>query len=95
MITVKGNTKKAEELRGRAIRYEGYDLYDVYGRVSGAKQYAYDECLEMCNAEDGTKFHICGHCTTNFSVAWRVANGWRLETYRNSYLILDREEAEA
>lgn len=91
MTIVKGNTKKAEELRGRAIRYEGYDLYDVYGRVSGAKAYAYRECLEMCRQEGGTNFRICGHCTTNFSVAWRVDDGWRLETYRNSYKILDAE----
>ena len=93
MITVKGNTKRAQELRGRAIQYEGYDLYDVYGRVSGAKAYAYRECLEMCANEGGERFRICGHCTTNFSVAWRVENGWRLETYRNSYLILDDKEA--
>ena len=91
MITVKGNTKRAQELRGRAIRYEGYDLYDVYGRVSYYKAQAYKDCLEMCANEGGTDFRICGHCTTNFSVAWRVENGWRFETYRNSYLILDEE----
>lgn len=92
MITVKGNTKKAQELRGRAIRYEGYDLYDVYGRVSRAKEYAYRECRILCDSEGGINFRVCGHCTTNFSVSWRVENGWRLETYRNSYLILDEEE---
>ena len=91
MTIINGNTKKAQELRGRAIRYEGHDLYDVYGRVSGAKAYAYRECREMCYREGGTNFRICGHCTTNFTVAWRVENGWRMETYRNSYLILDEE----
>ena len=91
MITVNGNTKRARELRSRAIRYEGYDLYDVYGRVSYAKANAWRECREMCTREGGTNFRICGHCTTNFTVAWRVANGWRLETYRNSYLILDEQ----
>ena len=91
MQTIKGNTKRAQELRSRAIYYEGYDLYDVYGRVSAEKARAYRECREMCNRELGTNFRICGHCTTNFTVAWRVANGWRMETYRNSYLILDEE----
>ena len=92
MITVQGNTKRAQELRSRAIYYEGYDLYDVYGRVSWAKANAWRECREMCTAEGGTNFRICGHCTTNFTVAWRVENGWRMETYRNSYLILDDVE---
>ena len=91
MEIIKGNTKKAQELRGRAIRYEGYDLYDVYGRVSGAKAQAYRECLEMCAREGGANFRICGHCTTNFTVAWRVEDGWRIETYRNSYKVLDEE----
>lgn len=93
MTIIKGNTQRAKELRGRAIRYEGYDLYDVYGRVSRAKDTAYDECYEMYLRENGEDFRICGHCTTNFTVAWRVENGWRMETYRNSYLILDEEEA--
>ena len=91
MTIIKGNTKRAQELRARATRYEGYDLYDVYGRVSGAKAEAWRECREMCAREGGERFRICGYCTTNFSVAWRVENGWRLETYRNSYLILDEE----
>ena len=93
MTIVNGNTKRAQELRSRATRYEGYDLYDVYGRVSYYKAQAYRECLDMCAQENGERFRICGHCTTNFTVAWRVENGWRMETYRNSYLILDDEEA--
>ena len=93
MITVKGNTKRAKELRGRAIRYEGYYLDDVYDRVSRAKETAYRECRLMCDSEGGHVFRVCGHCISNFSVSWRVENGWRLETYRNSYLILDDEEA--
>lgn len=91
MITVKGNTKRAQELRYRATNYEGYDLYDVYGRVSGAKAYAWRECREMCAREGGTDFRICGHCTTNFTVAWRVDGAWRIETYRNSFKVLDKE----
>lgn len=91
MITVKANTAKGRALLDRAIRYEGYDLYDVYGRVSYAKASAYRDCLEKCAEEGGESFRICGHCTTNFSVSWRVANGWRLETYMNSYLILNEE----
>ena len=91
MITVKGNTARGRELVSRAIRYEGYDLYDVYGRVSQAKASAYRDCLERCAEEGGINFRICGHCTTNFTVAWRVADGWRLETYMNSYKVLDEE----
>ena len=92
MITVRANTAKGRALLDRAIRYEGYDLYDVYGRVSYAKARAYEDCLEKCAEEGGENFRICGHCTTNFSVSWRVENGWRLETYMNSYLIKDEED---
>ena len=91
MIIVKANTAKGQQLLDRAIRYEGYELLDVYSGASYAKRNAYRECLEMCEAENGTNFRICGHCFSNFSVSWRVADGWRLETYRNSYKILDTE----
>jgi len=91
MIIVKGNTKRAEELRYRATNYEGNEIYDVYDRPSYRKVQALRECREMCENEGGERFRICGHCMTNFSVSWRVKNGWRLETYRNSYLILDEE----
>lgn len=91
MITVRANTAKGQQLLDRAIRYEGYELLDVYGSVSYAKRNAYKECREMCEREGGSNFRICGHCSTNFSVSWRVSDGWRMETYRNSYKILDTE----
>lgn len=89
MIEVKSNTAKGEALLSRAIRYEGYELWDVYGSVSSAKIKAYRDCRKKCNDEGGTDFRICGHCISNFSVSWKVADGWRLETYRNSYKIVD------
>lgn len=91
MTTVKATTAKGRALLDRATRYMGYRLSDVYGRVSRAKELAYAECMTKCYEENGYSFRICGYCTTNFSVSWRVENGWRLETYRNSYLILDEE----
>lgn len=88
MITVSTRTAKGRELLGRAICYEGYYLDDVYGSVSRAKSVAWRECLAMCEAEGGEDFRICSHNGFRFSVSWKVADGWRMETASNSYHIV-------
>ena len=92
MQTVKTTTKKGKELLDRAIRYEGYSLWDVYGRYSRQKEEAWNECFKKFKEEGGRDFRICGHCISNFSVSWRTEAGWRLETYKSSYLITETEE---
>ena len=76
MITVLSNTAKGRKLLDRAIRYDGYYLWDVYGRFSSKKKDAWEECLKMCSAEGGSDFRICSHNTDNFSVSWKVEKGW-------------------
>lgn len=92
MVTVSTRTKKGQELLSRAIRFEGTDLFDVYGRVSARKMQAYRDCEELCEAEGGEDFRICSHNTHRFSVSWKVADGWRMETADNSYHIVDDGE---
>ena len=87
MTTVSTKTKKGKQLLDRAIRYEGYYLWDVYDSFSRYKDEAWEECLEKCKEENGTDFRICSHCISNFSVFWRVEGGWRLETYASSFFI--------
>ena len=66
-----GYTRKAEGIMTRARRYDGYDLGDVYGRVSQAKQRAYDEVYDMYrNSPESSFFHIISHCASYFSVSW-------------------------
>lgn len=91
MKTVKAGTKKAEKLIRRAETNEGYYLRDVYGRFSKKKQEAWQAYLAQFREEAGSDFRICSHSTSNFSVAWRVKDGWRMETVGNSYLILIEE----
>lgn len=87
MITVLSNTARGKALLDRAIRYEGYNLWDVYERFSRAKEKAYEECINKCSEEGGYSFRICGHNTSQFTVSWQVEGGWRMETANNSYLI--------
>ena len=88
METVSTRTQRGQELLSKAIRYDGYYLDDVYGSVSKAKSVAWRECLAKCEAEGGKDFRICSHNGWAFSVSWKVADGWRMETAKNSYHII-------
>lgn len=87
MKTINANTKKGQNLIATAANFEGYTLPEVYGNCSPTKTYAWRECLHKCQAENGRNFHICSHNTFQFSVAWEVENGVRIETANNSYLV--------
>lgn len=91
MITIKGTTKRGHEMTIRARYHEGVYLDEVYNKPSTAKERAWEECREMCRTECGRAFHICAHNTFGFSVAWRVSDGWRIETPQNSYFIIDAD----
>lgn len=88
MKTIKGTTKKGQEMLRKAVNNEGRYLWEIYDTFSKAKNNALESCFNLCFNENGTDFHICSHNTFNFSVAWEVENGMRMETAQNSYLIL-------
>ena len=88
MIIVRSNTARGKALIARAERNEGYYLWDVYGSFSKEKIKAWEKCKRLCYEEHGDEFHICTHCRDNFTVAWKVEDGWRLETYANSYKVV-------
>lgn len=87
MKTINANTKKGQALIATAVNYEGITLDDVYGKASWQKELAWRECFYKCDAEHGKNFHICSHNTFQFSVAWEVEDGYRIETASNSYYI--------
>lgn len=91
MVKVSTKTKKGRQLLSRAICYQGYYLDDVYGSVSSAKSRAWRDCLHMCEEEGGKDFRICSHNSHRFSVSWKVADGWRMETADNSYHIIEED----
>ena len=88
MLTIKATTKKGQNMLQSAKNFEGYTLNEVYGNYSNAKYNAFVYCLNKAANENGKNFHICSHNTFGFSVAWEVENGMRIETPKNSYLIL-------
>lgn len=88
MKTIKGTTKKGQEMLKKAVNNEGRYLWEIYDVFSKAKANALEYCFEKCFDENGTDFHICSHNTFNFSVAWEIENGMRMETAQSSYLIL-------
>lgn len=88
MTIIKGTTKKGVDMMRNAGRYEGFNLWDVYGNFSRAKQNAWEWCFDRFTEENGSNFHIVSHNTFGFTVAWNVENGVRIETRDNSYLVL-------
>lgn len=88
MKTFKATTRKGMELIDRYNNFEGVRLEDVYGTVSSAKASAYEDCRRWCAEENGENFHICSHNTFQFSVAWKTAYGYRIETATNTYKVL-------
>lgn len=88
MMVIKGTTKKGQSMIESAKHFDGYTLNDVYGKYSPAKFHAFCDCVLKAEAEKGRNFHVCSHNTFNFSVAWEVENGMRIETACNSYLVL-------
>ena len=87
MRTIKADTKQGMKMIESAKHFEGITLDDVYGKCSFQKEVAWRECLYKCQAENGHNFHICSHNTFQFSVAWEVENGIRIETANNSYFV--------
>lgn len=66
-------------------------MSDVYGRVSAAKDNAYNWCRNKCIELDGGWFRIIGHNSMTFTVAF-VYPEWetgelifRVETAKNTY----------
>lgn len=85
---IKGTTKKGQAMIESAKRFDGYTLNEVYGRYSTAKFHAFCDCVLKAEAEKGRNFHIISHNSFGFSVAWETEKGIRIETPKNSYLVL-------
>lgn len=89
MITVKSTTALGKRLVSTGQRYEGTWLHQVYDKPSKAKQAAWDRCYdEYCNTPGAEVFGICCHNSFQFTVSWFTPQGMRLETSKNSYLVI-------
>lgn len=89
MRVVKASTPLGKRLIEIGQNYEGSFLRHVYKKWSREKEKVWDKCFdEYCKTEGAEAFGICSHNTLNFSVSWITPEGMRLETFRNSYLIV-------
>lgn len=59
-----------------------------YKRPSSAKIAAEEECLYRMRQEHGEDYKILGGNKFSFIAAWRTAEGLRVETRINSYLVV-------
>ena len=89
MRVVKASTALGKKLIATGQKWEGTFLNQVYDKWSTAKQEAWDKYYEeYCNTDGAEQFSICSHNTFNFTCSWFTSEGMRLETFRNSYLIV-------
>lgn len=89
MKIVKESTALGKKLIASGSRYEGTELYQIYDKWSQAKQNAFDWCYEQYLAsEDSNSFSIISHNSYGFSVSWLCKDGLRIETPKNSYLVV-------
>ena len=71
-------------------RYENAKATSVaqlYKRPSSAKLEAEKKCLLLMTQEHGGGYRVLGGNIFCFTVAWKTADGLRVETAYNSYLI--------
>ena len=89
MKIVKASTALGKRLIQTGQRWEGTFLNQVYDKWSAEKEEAWNKCwYEYCNTEGAEQFGICSHNTFNFTVSWFTPKGMRLETSKNSYLVV-------
>ena len=92
MKTLKASTKAGQRIIIKAECNEGYFLSQVYETFSQQKENAWKWCEhEYLTSDNHSDFHICGHNTFGFTVAW-ICNindekCLRLETKDNTYIV--------
>ena len=89
MREVKASTALGKRLLAIGQRQAGTFLYQVYDKWSSEKEKAWNECYKKYwNEEGADQFSICSHNSYSFTVSWFTPQGMRLETSKNSYLVI-------
>ena len=83
--------KKSSKVGSRYLymyeRAKATSIRQLYKQPSRAKVWAEEDCLQKMAQEHGEGYKILSHNTHQFTAAWRTAEGLRIETAGNSYLI--------
>lgn len=89
MRVVKASTALGKRLLETGQKWQGTFLNQVYDKWSYEKEQAWNKCYEeYCNTDGAEQFGICTHNNFNFTVSWFTPQGMRLETSKNSYLVV-------
>ena len=87
MKRIKKSSKVGSSYLYKYEHAEATSVEQFYNRPSSAKVYAEKECLKKMFTENGEGYKILSGNTFAFTAAWRTAEGLRVETYTNSFLI--------
>ena len=92
MKILKASTKAGQNILRKAEYNEGYFLSQVYTSFSQQKENAWKWCEhEYLTSDSHSNFHICGHNTFGFTVAWECyyneERALRMETKDNTYIV--------
>lgn len=89
MRVVKSSTALGKRLLATGQQRQGTFLNQVYDKWSDEKEQAWNKCYdEYCNTDGAEQFGICSHNIYSFTVSWFTPQGMRLETSKNSYLVV-------
>lgn len=87
MQTINANTKKGQYFVNAYNRSNYDSITDCYGRFSSAKACAENDCKRWMREENGWDFRILSFNCMQFTAGWMTADGLRVETACNSYLV--------
>ena len=87
MKRIKKSSKAGSSYLYRYEHAEATSVEQFYKRPSSAKVCAEKECLKKMFTENGEGYKILSGNTFTFTAAWRTADGLRIETCANSFLI--------
>lgn len=89
MRIVKSSTSLGKRLVKMGEKWEGTFLNQVYDKWSADKEKAWNKCYdEYCNTMGAEMFGICAHNNFSFTLSWFTPKGMRIETSKNSYLVI-------
>lgn len=87
MKRIKKSSKAGSSYLYKYEHAEATSVKQFYKQPSNVKVYAEKECLKKMFTENGEGYKILSGNTFTFTAAWRTADGLRVETRVNSFLI--------
>lgn len=89
METMKPTTKTGRAYMERYNRTNCETLYQAYKTPSTDKTRADYQCRQQMAQEEGHGYRIISYNRNYFTVAWRTAQGLRIETAHRSILVTE------